>query len=38
MLSTAEVDKLAEKAHAGQTRKFSGEPYIEHPRRIAANR
>jgi (p)ppGpp synthase/HD superfamily hydrolase len=27
--------KFAEKAHAGQTRKYTGEPYISHPRDVA---
>ncbi len=26
---------LAEKAHAGQVRKFTGTPYVEHPKRVA---
>lgn len=30
-----EVDAFAEAAHAGQTR-FSGEPYVEHPRAVRA--
>jgi len=27
--------EFAEKAHAGVNRKFSGEPYVEHPKRVA---
>lgn len=27
--------KFAEKQHAGQTRKFDGEPYVKHPKRVA---
>lgn len=30
-----EAIALAKKAHAGQTRKFTGEPYIVHPARVA---
>lgn len=30
------ADALAERLHAGQTRKGNGRPYIEHPRRVAA--
>jgi (p)ppGpp synthase/HD superfamily hydrolase len=29
------ADAFAEKAHAGQTRKYTGEPYIVHPRAVA---
>ena len=35
MISVAEVDAIAEEAHAGQYRKFGGGPYVEHPRRVA---
>lgn len=31
----ADIDAIAEKAHSGQFRKFNGEPYIEHPRRVS---
>lgn len=30
------ADLYAERAHRGQTRKWTGAPYIEHPRRVAA--
>jgi len=32
----ARAEALARRAHAGQTRKFSGDPYIGHPGRVAA--
>jgi (p)ppGpp synthase/HD superfamily hydrolase len=31
----AEADGFAERAHAGQVRKYTGEPYIIHPRAVA---
>jgi (p)ppGpp synthase/HD superfamily hydrolase len=30
------IDQIAEDAHRGQFRKFTGLPYIEHPRAVAA--
>lgn len=33
--SIRDVFEFAKEAHAGQTRKFSGEPYINHPVRVA---
>lgn len=30
------ADRFAAKAHAGQTRKYTGEPYINHPRAVMA--
>jgi (p)ppGpp synthase/HD superfamily hydrolase len=32
----AAADRFAEQAHAGQVRKYTGEPYIYHPREVAA--
>lgn len=34
-LGIAEIHRLATAAHRGQVRKFSGDPYITHPRRVA---
>ncbi len=31
----AEADAFAEQAHTGQVRKYTGAPYIEHPREVA---
>lgn len=30
------ADAFAEKSHEGQIRRYTGEPYVEHPRRVAA--
>jgi GTP pyrophosphokinase len=32
----AEADRFAEECHAGAVRRYTGAPYIEHPRRVAA--